>query len=334
MDGMSSLTGAMDEMGMPRPSRASVAYASRVRTPYSQTQWGPGQSAHPLMQDPASMVPRPQSAMAQPTHARSNSMVQSSGLRGYQAGPSPRAVPVTPGFSGAHYSTPDSSGVMMQRPGSQASGQAIPSSPQQMQEEISVLRRRIKELEMVNEQGRLRIQDLERELAGSTIPSLTQGPSTSSTLTYGQSTPQPPSVHSSWKARTDARIRLFCSLNRAGNALCAWHDSRRERRAYPPRMAPPGYLNCGCTFEEALFEESLARHGVGSYHPGESVRMDPALRNPLLRVLQKRYNYQDGDFERDPVTGEWVEGEGNVLWERKLAQGALSVRKARTEDRR
>ncbi|KAF8431543.1 hypothetical protein L210DRAFT_3361543, partial [Boletus edulis BED1] len=72
----------------------------------------------------------------------------------------------------------------------------------------------------------------------------------------------------SWKARTDARIRLFCSLNRAGNALCSWHDSRRERRAYPPRMAPPGCLNCGCTYDEALFEESLSRHGVGSYHPG------------------------------------------------------------------
>jgi hypothetical protein len=53
-----------------------------------------------------------------------------------------------------------------------------------------------------------------------------------------------------WRARTDARIKRFCALNRAGNALCAWHDSRRERRAYPPRQAPPGYLNCGCTNEE------------------------------------------------------------------------------------
>ncbi|KAF8438833.1 hypothetical protein L210DRAFT_3612632 [Boletus edulis BED1] len=130
----------------------------------------------------------------------------------------------------------------------------------------------------------------------------------------------------SWKARTDARIRLFCSLNRAGNALCSWHDSRRERRAYPPRMAPPGCLNCGCTYDEALFEESLSRHGVGSYHPGETVRMDPALRNPLLRLLQQRYGYRDGDFERDPVTGEWVEGDGHLPWEQKLAAGALSER--------
>ncbi|KAJ1302043.1 hypothetical protein OPQ81_000877 [Rhizoctonia solani] len=114
-----------------------------------------------------------------------------------------------------------------------------------------------------------------------------------------------PEFQRSWDARTEARIKRFCSLNRAGNALCAWHDSRRERRSFPPRMAPPGHLNCGCTYEEALFEESLARHGVGSYHPGESVRMDPALRNPLLKLLQWRFGYKDGDFERDPKTGVW-----------------------------
>ncbi len=76
------------------------------------------------------------------------------------------------------------------------------------------------------------------------------------------------------------------------------HDSRRERRQYPPRMAPHGVLNCGCTYEEALFEESLSRHGVGAYLPGDSVRMDPNLRNPLLKLLKQRYGYRDGDFER------------------------------------
>ncbi|CAG7847575.1 SubName: Full=Uncharacterized protein {ECO:0000313/EMBL:CCA69006.1} [Serendipita indica DSM 11827] len=129
----------------------------------------------------------------------------------------------------------------------------------------------------------------------------------------------------SWRARTDARIKRFCALNRAGNALCAWHDSRRERRTYPPRQAPPGYLNCGCTNEEALFEESLARHGVGSYHPGEMVRMDPALRNPLLKLLQARFGYVDGDFERDAVTGQWVDGEGPELWENILPSGKPPV---------
>lgn len=129
----------------------------------------------------------------------------------------------------------------------------------------------------------------------------------------------------SWRARTDARIKRFCALNRAGNALCAWHDSRRERRAYPPRQAPPGYLNCGCTEEEALFEESLARHGVGSYHPGEMVRMDPALRNPLLKLLERRFGYVDGDFERDPASGLWVDGEGSELWETILPSGKPPV---------
>ncbi|KAJ7447830.1 hypothetical protein FB451DRAFT_1534125, partial [Mycena latifolia] len=113
----------------------------------------------------------------------------------------------------------------------------------------------------------------------------------------------------SWEARTNARIRQFCSLNRAGNALCAWHDSRRERRVYPPRMAPDGYLNCGCTFEEALFEESFSWHGVGSYLPGETVRMDPSLRNPLLKLLERRYGCKDGDFERGADTRDWLPGE-------------------------
>ncbi|EIW52149.1 uncharacterized protein TRAVEDRAFT_53577 [Trametes versicolor FP-101664 SS1] len=65
-------------------------------------------------------------------------------------------------------------------------------------------------------------------------------------------------------------------------------------------MAPPGYLNCGCTFEQALFEESLrvSRHGT-------------------------RYGYRDGDFERDPRTGNWLEDEGAEKWEQKAASGGV-----------
>ncbi|KZT36730.1 hypothetical protein SISSUDRAFT_962094, partial [Sistotremastrum suecicum HHB10207 ss-3] len=106
------------------------------------------------------------------------------------------------------------------------------------------------------------------------------------------------SFEASWARRTQARITRLCALNRAGNALCAWHDSRRERRLYPPRNAPPDTLNCGCSHAEALFEESLARHGVGAYLPGESVRMDPALRNPLLKLLEEVWGYKDGDFDK------------------------------------
>ncbi|KAF9264965.1 hypothetical protein L218DRAFT_979277 [Marasmius fiardii PR-910] len=132
------------------------------------------------------------------------------------------------------------------------------------------------------------------------------------------------------KARTAARKAKFCSPNRAGNALCAWHDTRRERRAYPPGNAPSGYLNCGCTEEEALFEESLARNGVGSYLPSDNIRMDPMLRNPLLKLLQQRYGYRDGDFERDPQTGDWKVGEGHEKWEQE--SGPVSnTRRSRTD---
>jgi len=196
------------------------------------------------------------------------------------------------------------------------------------------LRNKIRQLELINESARLRIRELENELANSN--SISGGthaqPSVSGLSSPTQTVPL--AFAASWKSRTDARAKLFCSLNRAGNALCAWHDSRRERRAHPPRMAPPGYLNCGCTFEETLFEESLARHGIGSYHPGESVRMDPALRNPLLKLLERRFGYKDGDFERDPNTGGWVSGEGHALWEAKVMAGSSGHRKHRSEERR
>lgn len=92
-------------------------------------------------------------------------------------------------------------------------------------------------------------------------------------------------------------------------------------------MAPAGVLNCGCSYEQALFEESLTRQGVGAYQPGESVRMDPALRNPLLSLLQKRYGYKDGDFERlrqDLPDGEetwiWPENDDAKSWSTGKAQ--------------
>lgn len=135
-----------------------------------------------------------------------------------------------------------------------------------------------------------------------------------------------PAFLASWAARTEARKKYFCSLNRAGNALCSWHDSRRERRVFPPRNAPPGRLNCGCTFEQALFEDSLSRHGVGSYNPGEAVRMDPVLRNALLKLLEDRYQYKDGDFEHDPLTEQWDNDESSAAWEKKAQAGPVRRR--------
>ncbi|CAE6446578.1 unnamed protein product [Rhizoctonia solani] len=177
-----------------------------------------------------------------------------------------------------------------------------PASRDQLENELGSVRAKIRELEFMNDLLQLRVVELESE-KNKDEPVVDKSVS--------------PAFQQSWDARTESRVKRFCSLNRAGNALCAWHDSRRERRSFPPRMAPPGHLNCGCTYEEALFEESLARHGVGSYHPGESVRMDPALRNPLLKLLQWRFGYKDGDFEREPKTGGWVEGEGEHAWENR-----------------
>ena len=227
---------------------------------------------------------------------------------------------------------PSSRGVMPITPTTAVSAGSRPN--RSTEDELRYLRNKVRELELINESARLRIRELESELANPASGSLYSSSSISGLPSPAPQLPTSPSFAASWKARTDARIKLFCSLNRAGNALCAWHDSRRERRAHPPRMAPPGHLNCGCTFEEALFEESLSRHDVGSYHPGESVRMDPALRNPLLKLLQKRYGYKDGDFERESISGNWMEGEGPGPWEARALAGISSHRKHRAEERR
>ncbi|KAF9003428.1 hypothetical protein BDQ17DRAFT_1425382 [Cyathus striatus] len=200
-------------------------------------------------------------------------------------------------------------------PYQQGHGVPVPSN-ERADAEIRHLRRRVQELEHECRQAREVIDNM-----GSTAHS-------------GSLPPTPPrsaSFQESWRNRTEVRKRIYCSLNRAGNALCAWHDSRRERRMYPPRNAPPGYLNCGCTFDEALFEESLARHGVGSYHPGETVRMDPALRNPLLKLLQQRYGYKDGDFELDPNTLQWQDGESPTEWEQRAHSGSVTRRRQDTD---
>ncbi|KAL0069560.1 hypothetical protein AAF712_003218 [Marasmius tenuissimus] len=187
--------------------------------------------------------------------------------------------------------------------------------------DVRSLQHKVHHLEATHRQDKERIRQLEAQLA------------ISSTLTppgsAGNTPPSSASFESSWRTRTAARKRQFCAPNRAGNALCAWHDTRRERRAFPPRNAPAGYLNCGCSDEEALFEESLARNGVGSYLPGDTVRMDPALRNPLLKLLQRRYGYRDGDFERDPRSGDWISGEGPGKWE----QDTANVRRPRNDRR-
>ncbi|TFY64589.1 hypothetical protein EVJ58_g2519 [Rhodofomes roseus] len=188
-------------------------------------------------------------------------------------------------------------------------------------DEIRQLHQRIAELEADRDTALQRAHQLEQELArriGGFGSSFASG---SGALPSPVPTPTraalPMALEENWRARTEARRQIFCSVNRAGNALCAWHDSRRERRAYPPRNAPPGVLNCGCTYEEALFEESLSRHGVGSYHPGEPATVTATATSTST-----------------PVTQTWRDGEDAAHWKQKLASGAANARRNRGEDRR
>jgi len=139
----------------------------------------------------------------------------------------------------------------------------------ELEAEVTRLRQRVSELEIGYHWSELKVMKLEAEAHRSGSTSGSSGAATSDSA--GSRSPaggagDRPSIPAvmggvapseefagSWRARTDARIKRFCALNRAGNALCAWHDSRRERRAYPPRQAPPGYLNCGCTNEEGAW---------------------------------------------------------------------------------
>ncbi|KAJ7749313.1 hypothetical protein DFH07DRAFT_923213 [Mycena maculata] len=299
--GTSSLTGAMGDAhvsarhsGSPPPRGDPLFNLTMGQPPmgWGQTSMGTPQAPYPGVSGPMAAGPY---------------------VDPYPYRNSPESLsPPSPFTTTSNYNVNDSF-----RPSSTTYGASNLPNPQ---DELRHLRKRVRELEQAYERSREQIKALE-----SASPSTRRGGLPSPLATP----PANPAFQAQWNARTDARIRQFCALNRAGNALCAWHDSRRERRVHPPRMAPHGVLNCGCTYEEALFEESLARHNVGSYLPGETVRMDPALRNPLLKLLQTRYGYRDGDFERDPHTGDWVPGEGPATWEQQIQAGAPNPRRDR-----
>jgi len=115
------------------------------------------------------------------------------------------------------------------------------------------------------------------------------------------------------RQRTERRNALRKLLNRNGNRCCAWCEPRRELRRYGPRQAPDDQMTCGCTVEDALFEESLARNGVGSMDTSRQ-RLDPELRHDLLALLKNRYKYQDGDLDFDHDTLEWKSGGDSLSW--------------------
>ncbi|KAH7100055.1 hypothetical protein BKA62DRAFT_620530 [Auriculariales sp. MPI-PUGE-AT-0066] len=117
--------------------------------------------------------------------------------------------------------------------------------------------------------------------------------------------------------RTTIRTRLVEKLNKNGNRCCAWHETRQEVHAYGPREAPEGIMTCGCTVEQALFEEALAKNSVGALETGRK-RLDPALRNALLELLKRSYDYRDGDLAFDRRTLSWRSGETPAEWSQKV----------------
>ena len=115
------------------------------------------------------------------------------------------------------------------------------------------------------------------------------------------------------RQRAERRKMLRKTLNRNGNRNCAWCEPRREPRKYGPRRAPENKMTCGCNFEDALFEETLAWNGVGSMDTTQQ-RLDPKLRHALLVLLKKRYRYQDGDLDFDHDKLEWMSGGNAASW--------------------
>ncbi|KAH7100058.1 hypothetical protein BKA62DRAFT_707455 [Auriculariales sp. MPI-PUGE-AT-0066] len=116
--------------------------------------------------------------------------------------------------------------------------------------------------------------------------------------------------------RADARTVFFRRNNRNGNRMCEWCDTRRERRKYKPYTAPSDMMNCGCSIEEAKFEETLANNGVGSLETGQNIaRMSPTIRAALLNLLRARYGYVDGDFDFHSYGGRWAKGDTAADWE-------------------
>ena len=285
------MTGAMGSTSLSPQSRQSRSPPSRGDASYPANDWNPSRQIHSQQLSlPLQNPSYPVDGLGEMAYISSDLATNSLPYQDYSP------------TSGTSYHSGSDSSLSTER---------------RLEREIIQLRRKVQELEDECTRARAALNTVRTPASGDGYGGL---PSPVSTP------PRSSSFQASWEARTVARKRMFCSLNRAGNALCAWHDPRRERRAFPPRSAPPGYLNCGCTHEEALFEESLSRHDVGSYHPGETVRMDPALRNPLLKLLQQRYGYQDGDFERNPITGDWVENEGPANWEAQAHSGAVRKR--------
>ncbi|OCH85788.1 hypothetical protein OBBRIDRAFT_807262 [Obba rivulosa] len=97
------------------------------------------------------------------------------------------------------------------------------NSPDALEDAIRRLQRKIRDLELIDRVPRSRTKQLETELGNRDLFNASLA---LSTINFPYLRKQAPfgdgaGVGEELKARTDARIKLFCSLNRAGNALCA-----------------------------------------------------------------------------------------------------------------
>ncbi|KAH7099623.1 hypothetical protein BKA62DRAFT_304345 [Auriculariales sp. MPI-PUGE-AT-0066] len=160
---------------------------------------------------------------------------------------------------------------------------------------------RVRQLEQEGERYRRQLNDLEQQIKSLTSPVMM--PSVAF---------QRPSDHARRAAR---RLELITKPNRIGNRSCAFHATATPY-GIPAHSAPDGLMNCGCSVNEALLEESLAKNRVGSMAPHG--RLDPELRRSILKLLEDRYDYKDGDLDFDRASLKWREGDDPSSWERKV----------------
>lgn len=132
--------------------------------------------------------PSPFSGFNSQFHPRSQAPLNIAQALASSAGPSPMnspaQIPIDPSLTGGMHSP----------------------TREQLESELGAVRTKIRELEFLNDLLQLRVVELENDKdKGPQVP-------------IGDKTVSP-AFEASWEARTEARVKRFCSLNRAGNAL-------------------------------------------------------------------------------------------------------------------
>ncbi|KAF8755524.1 hypothetical protein RHS01_05231 [Rhizoctonia solani] len=178
-----------------------------------------------------------------------------------------------------------------------------PSSRDQLENELSSVRAKIRELEFMNDLLQLRVVELESEKnKDSTIMSNLTTLSRLISNAAGMPEPRPASSDSALLT-APAMLSVHGMIAAASVAL--------SRPVWP-------------LLATSTADAHTKRPSLKSPLPAWRRLLSPgrerpyALRNPLLKLLQWRFGYKDGDFERDPKSGVWVEGEGEHAWETGL----------------